>query len=309
MTLYLPDPQDLDYVRKNLSVHQVNTENGPIVLDLHYFKHENSTDNTPMLLICHGLGEHIDMFEGFFHTLMKNFTIDLLMYNQRSHGPKLMQPNKVLSFIPNLLSADLINVIEFVNKNYPTKNLFLYGNSNGGAVILNTALSNLSRFSELKITGVIFENPYIKVHNNQANLFLRILVRLLGSILPNIVVPKEIDCSKISHNQEQVDMILADPFYQYKMTFGTAKTSLNLAAYLQSNMQNWPKHIPYSMNLADQDFIVDHLAGKKFHEINKKLHHENEMVMYPGAYHSLKKEVGEVCNKFVSTMKNFIQRF
>lgn len=317
MSVYLQEAE-LSKVRQNLEIYNVQTSDGQIEHELHHYKCRQSVDDgaltsIPLVLLVHGFGEHVGMMESFILRIISNEDrpADCLVYNHRSHGPKFMRKDKVACMELDVVSEDLLTVCTFINDKFihsgSRRNFYLLGNSMGGAIILNTAIKYTSEFCELNVRGVIFENPYIQVHSNQANFFLRGMIHLLGSVIPNFVVPKAIDVSGITHCETHRKNIESDPFYQFLVTFKTAKNMLQATNWIYANLKSWPKEVPYNLHISTEDVIVDHLAAKEFAFATSSYSRNNTVFYYKGAKHGLKSEIPKYKDVFVANVCSFLQ--
>ena len=122
-----------------------------------------------------------------------------------------------------------------------------------------------------------------------------------------MVVPKSLDTNGVSHDAEYCQTLMTDPLYQHSITFGTAKNLLDQTYWIYSNLQNWPKEVPYNLHLATADVVVDHNAGKEFSYKTSSYHRSNLVYYYEGARHALKAETDEFKSPFVSNVCSFLQ--
>ena len=305
---------------------QIPTADGKLNLSLELYKNPNlpitNSKNTPLLLFIHGAGEHTGGFHDFFLRIFnnkkQNLDCDFLIYNQRSHGPKHMNSSKVLHFRLDDLSNDLHTVCNFIKneKELADRKLFLLGNSLGGIIIFNAALKDESccrKFSEeLKITGVILENPFLQPDPASAGWLLKKAVSIFGCLIPGVTVPQAIEIDKITRDPYRLQLMRDDKYYQPVGDFGSAKDTLGTGDRYYFNrseiLTKWPKNIPISLNIGTGDQIVDPIASQKIFEfINEKTNRKNQLNLYDGAYHSLKSEVDEVFEKFVENICLFIE--
>ena len=306
-----------DYVHTLDKIYQVESDNKDITFDLHHFQHPSKNENLPIILFIHGFGEHSGAFHEFIYRVHKNFIsttnleCDFMAYDQRSHGKKHAKADRILSLNLGENAKDVCAVAEFIqNKNeFAGRKLFLLGNSMGGATVLYAALKNTVRFSDLKLTGVILENPLILAHPNQANWFLKLIVKILGYFFPTWLVPAEIDTTNITHDKKIAKRIVEDPYFQYKCNFGTAKFIIEFNNWTYKNLNLWPESVPFCLNISSDDKIVNPVAGEKLFKINGDKHKSNILNKYQGAFHGLKSETDEFCVRFAENIQKFISGF
>ena len=151
MTAYL-NSENLSKLRANLSIYPIKTFDNEVELELYHYSYNKNINGQlvsenkekesdfkylpPLLLCIHGFGEHVGKFEKFFFNLMKIEPVDCLVYNVRSHGEKFITPEKIPEIDIKKTSMDVLTVSEFIAKKFPDRDLYLYGNSLGGATIL-----------------------------------------------------------------------------------------------------------------------------------------------------------------------------
>ena len=149
----------------------------------------------------------------------------------------------------------------------------------------------------------------MQVHPKAAGPLLKNIVLTLSRIsaLDNIVIPKKLDAKAITHEKNTYKIIAKDPHYQYKTTFSTASSLVEISDYIYKNLDKWPKSVKYSLHLSTGDLIVDHKAGMMlFEKAGKGYNQCNEVRIYTGAYHSLKNEIEEWRSQFVKLVSEFI---
>lgn len=277
----------------------ISLESGePLDFEVNYYPHRQTSHKTPLLLAVHGFGQHTQMFEPFFQKIQSRKIFDCLTYNQRWHGPKFKNKDNVADIDLKLFSLDLCRICEAINDEFPDRNLYLCGNSMGGSVILYAGIKFKKRFESLNIFGVLFENPYIQIHPKQASFSLKMMVSILGTIVPKLQVPAEVNHESISHDKDFCDSLLKDPNYQYQLNFKSAKNLLTMTNYIYSNLHNWPTSVPYSLHISTEDKIVDPAASNHFFDSTGTYHDYNRVIFYEGAFHTLKSEAKEWSDKF-----------
>lgn len=154
------------------------------------------------------------------------------------------------------------------------------------------------------------ENPLLNVHPKVANGFLQVVINILGSLLPNMIVPSELEVDSITQDQTCRDQIAQDDLYQYKTNFKTAKLGLKTCDFIRNNFKNFPSKLPVSFHVADQDFCVEPEATLKFYDnlVNLKTSPRKnfELKKYPNGYHSLRAEISPIKEEYLNNLKEFI---
>ena len=102
-----------------------------------YIWKEEQTKPKGVILICHGMAEHIGRYDDFATFLAQNNFI-VYGYDQRGHKMSLTSPDDIgyMSDIDNfiVLVSDVKELINYIHENHPDLPVYLFGHSMGSFV-------------------------------------------------------------------------------------------------------------------------------------------------------------------------------
>jgi alpha-beta hydrolase superfamily lysophospholipase len=180
----------------------MNTFTAPTGQTVHYKQWADPQDIKAVVLLVHGLGEHIGRYEhvaAHFHQLGYAF----IAYDQYGHGKTTGKVGHVRKMDDIL---DLLDkFIAFTQSLYPGKAICLYGHSMGGLIVLTEAAR---RSPEVK--AVIATAPAIRLAF-QPPAFILALGKLMRKLYPAFSQKNQLDVKQLSHDQKVIDAYVADP--------------------------------------------------------------------------------------------------
>jgi len=127
---------------------KINWSNGYIRNEdaaLYYEVHPSSQENAPILVLLHGNGEDMHIFDDHIEPLLPYYTI--ITMDTRHHG-KSSQGNKPLTY--ELFSEDLFTLINKLH----IGNFLIIGFSDGAITALELALKHQERIAAMILIGV-----------------------------------------------------------------------------------------------------------------------------------------------------------
>lgn len=178
-------------------------------------------DEKPKAVIClvHGLGEHAGRYE---HA-GKAFTdagFALAGFDLRGHGKSGGPRGHIPSF--EAYMDDIEGFQKQVEDRFTDIPRFLYGHSLGGILALNYVLRRKPDF-----TGVISTGAGLRTSLEKQTAKVT-MARVLGMLMPNMVIPSGLDPATISRTTDVVDAYVNDPLVHNKMTLGFGKIMLSV---------------------------------------------------------------------------------
>ena len=188
---------------------------------LEMFAQSWEPDDAPKAVVClvHGLGEH----SGRYTHVGKVFTdagFALAGFDLRGHGKSGGSRGHLPSF--DAFLNDIAGFEKQVDAHFPNLSRFLYGHSLGGILVLNFALRRKSNFIGVISTGAgmrtALEEQTAKVT----------MAKVLGALMPSVVIPSGLDPTSISRNEEVVNAYVNDPLVHDRMSLGFGKIMLSV---------------------------------------------------------------------------------
>ncbi|GAW79721.1 hypothetical protein, conserved [Plasmodium gonderi] len=107
--------------------------------------------NKPVLLYYLGKGGYIEKYVTLFNTIVKKVDVSIFSCSNRGCGTNKGNPSEEQLYKDALVPLNYLKKIQ-------TKQLFIFGNSMGCAIALETASKN-----QENIHGIILENPFLSI--------------------------------------------------------------------------------------------------------------------------------------------------
>ncbi|KAJ3006246.1 UNVERIFIED_CONTAM: hypothetical protein HDU68_004188 [Siphonaria sp. JEL0065] len=203
-------------------------------------------------LYFHGLGEHIERYDSHF-SKYADAGILIRSMDWRGHG-RTVKSNKdgiqgyhksfgqVFEDMLQLYSID----IEGVSKSVPT---FVFGHSMGGLLALLFAKNFGSKVQNLR--GVISQSPAIKAGAPPSAPVLW-AIRSLGTFLPKVTQPNELDVSGLNSIDERVIAYLKDPLNHGMISVQLAKDMFDGVDEIKTGAANFKFPLIMYHNVSDR---------------------------------------------------------
>ena len=186
------------------------------------------TDVKAVILIVHGLAEHINRYNhvgDFFSS--HGFAVE--GFDLRGHGNSDGKRAYIHSIFD--LASDLKKYIQYIKQKYSDEKIFVLGHSMGGEVACLYSIKYPSEFSGLILTGAV-----IKVSDDISPL-LQKLSGFIAAILPTLPTTK-IDSNGISQDKKIIDLYNNDPLvYRGGTLARTGSEIIKGTKYINKNMK------------------------------------------------------------------------
>jgi len=262
-------------------------------LNIFYRQYKASPEKARMI-ITHGLGEHSGRYLNVINRLLTK-GISIFAPDFRGHGKSDGKRGHVLSF--GEYFEDLYSVFGVaIKEKKPGIKCFLLGHSLGGLIAINYAISRQETIDGLIISspslGVAVKVPAIKA----------VLGKAMSSLWPGLSLNNEIDASKISHDEKVVAAYRNDPLVHDRVTVRWFTEFLS--AIEKANNQASEIKVPFLMQLAGDDHLVDAAASKSFFErVSSK---DKTLHVYEGLYHEIFNEKEEDRKLAIDDLESWI---
>lgn len=243
--------------------------------DIH-LRHWPSDSPRAVILLVHGLGEHIGRYEHLARFFNEHH-IALLGFDQRGHGRSPGKRGHAPGLYP--LLDDVESLLQHAQELHPDTPLFLYGHSMGGNLVLNYAARRRPQ-----ISGFIATGAWIRLPENPPALLL-LLARFMSVVWSTFSQPNNIDTRKLSRDPEIVQAYNEDPLVHNRISARLATELLDAARWLDqfSSALSAPALIMHGG--ADQ--VTDPEGSRAFAE---RLKNEVKLKLWEGLYHELHNE-------------------
>lgn len=149
-----------------------------------------------VIVLVHGMGEHSSRYEKSVVPYLLNKRFAVVTFDLYGHGKTKGKRGHCPSY------EALLDAIDYTSKYaetlFPDKDIYLYGHSLGGNLVINYALKK-----EHKFKGVIASSPLLRLAFNPPK-WKVLFGKLLFNVLPSLTLPSEIDVEAISRDKNEV---------------------------------------------------------------------------------------------------------
>jgi alpha-beta hydrolase superfamily lysophospholipase len=252
----------------------LKTEDG---LSLYARLEELPEKNSPVLILCHGMGEH----SGRYEHVIRYFAgrgFHVLAPDHRGHGKSDGQRGHTPSY--ERLMQDIGLYIKTMADLFPGMPTVLYGHSMGGNLVLNYAL----RHDDERVVAVVASAPYLRLAFSPPAWKVK-LGRLAAGLYPAFSQSTELETAAISRDPAVVRAYEEDPLVHDRIT---AAFFVNVHDAGEWALQNAARtHLPTLIIHGTADRLTSLEASKIFAE---KGGNRVTLKEYPGLYHELHNE-------------------
>ena len=258
-----------------------------------FYRQYKANPEKARMVIAHGLGEHSGRYLNVINRLVPK-GISIFAPDFRGHGKSDGKRGHVLSFGDYL--EDLYSMFGVAAKEKkPGMKCFLLGHSMGGLIAINYAIRRQETIDGLIISspslGVAVKVPAVKA----------VLGKAMSSIWPGLSLNNELDASKISHDEKVVSAYKNDPLVHDRVT--ARWFTEFLSAMENANNQVSKIKVPFLMQIAGDDHLVNAAASKSFFE--KLSSKDKTLHVYDGLYHEIFNEKEEDRKLAIDDLENW----
>ena len=166
-------------------------------------------DLRAVIILVHGLGEHIRRYTGWADLFNKE-KIGFTGVDLPGHGSSDGKRGHIKSYA---LMDEMIDIlINECRKTFPGIPLFVYGHSLGGGIVLDYLVRK-----DPEIRGAIVTSPWLKLSFEPDKSKVK-LAGIIRNILPGLIQPSGLVFEHISHDNKVVDNYKNDPLVHGKIS-------------------------------------------------------------------------------------------
>lgn len=251
------------------------------------------TDPKALIVLIHGLGEHIGRYEH----VARAFTSDgyiMRGFDLRGHGQSEGPRGHADSY--DQISLDIDQFIQNARAVHPGLPVFLYGHSLGGALVLYYGETHQGLLNGIIATspGLAPTNPLPAVKMTAAKVFSR--------IAPGLQMKNDLDLTGLSHDPEVAQRYTADPLVHPLIS---ARLGMEL-------ITNGNFIVGHASQIAVPLLLIqgsaDRLVNPPMTDVFSKLVSEDLLSYHviPDGYHELHNEVGK--EKVIQIMVDWLNK-
>ncbi len=205
------------------------------------------------MVIIHGFGEHCERYRPMMTHLaaqgISSLAIDLEGHG-RSDGKRGVCHNY------DVLRADVTLALNETRKAFPDLPVILYGHSMGGGLVLNYGLQDAP-----DVKAYIASAPLIRPAEPVPGP-LRVIVKILRRIAPNLTLGNAIDGSKVTTIPSEQQTYEQDPLNHGRLGVGLAVDIIEGGEWVAQNAGQW--RVPLLLMHARTDQLTSFEASETF---------------------------------------------
>jgi lysophospholipase len=245
-----------------------------------YYQHWLPENPRALLVMVHGMGDHIGRYNEFV-SFLSSRGYACALYDQRGFGQSDGRRGHVRSF--KIWLDDLENFIAFTEDRiggaFP---LYLVGGSLGGLVCFNYLITTKRRIAGL-ISAAAAIIPAVKVGKIEHR-----VAKILGLVMPVITVDNRLDYDDLTRDADEKEALIKDRMFSRRISIGTAleiEKRLSLVMTLPMRIR-----VPVLMLTGSEDAICLSAGSRKFASLLSSP--DKKLVVYEGMCHDILHDIG-----------------
>lgn len=232
-----------------------------------------------LIALVHGLGEHTARF-AHVAKAMTDAGCAMAGFDLRGHG-KSGGPR---GHTPSLEAyiQDVHQFLQGMNQRYPGIPHFLYGHSLGALISLVYTIQY-----GVHLKGVVVTSTPLRDALQKQKVKLAV-VRLLGSVLPNMAMVSGLDRFHLSHDLGVVEAYHNDPLVHYSITLGFGRAGLRAVDFCFAHAREFP--VPLLMMHGTADQIAYSSGSEAFAQLVREAGGDVTLKLWEDLYHEVHNE-------------------
>ncbi len=225
-----------------------------------------------MIIMVHGLGEHIRRYSGW-SGLFNEAMAGMVGVDLPGHGQSDGKRGHIRSYA---ITDEMIDsLLDQCRKTFPGIPLFLYGHSLGGGMVLDYMLRK-----NPPVKGAIVTSPWLKLSFEPEKSKIR-LAGIMKNILPSLVQSSGLVVDHLSRDREVVEKYKNDPLVHGLISVSLFHSAMTAASRSLHNASSLKK--PLLLMHGTDDRICSSEGSREFAEKTPLA----ELRLWEGAYHEL----------------------
>lgn len=229
-----------------------------------------------MIILVHGLGEHINRYSSLAELFSRN-GISLAGVDLPGHGRSDGKRGHIRNYDSYNEMADIL--IRECSKTFPEIPVFLYGHSLGGGIVLNYLLTKCP-----DIRGAIVTSPWLRLtfHPEESKIKM---AGFLKNIVPKLTLPNGLVPDHISRDKKVVADYINDPMVHRKISVSLIHEAFANGSEVLKNAQQLK--IPVLLMHGSDDQICSPDGSREFASKTTMA----ELKIWDDGYHELHNEL------------------
>ncbi len=237
--------------------------------------HSPGEDARAVVILVHGLGEHIQRYN-YWASLFKKEGIGFAGLDLPGHGRSEGRRGSIRSYSQSDEMIDIL--LKTCSKTFPGVPLFLYGHSLGGGIVLDYLIRK-----NPKIKGAIVTSPWLRLSFEPPKIKVTI-ANILRFILPGLIQPSGLNVSHISQDQAVIDKYNSDPLVHGKISVSLFHSAMKAAEHSLEHASELK--VKTLLMHGSEDLICSSKGSSEFASKNVNV----ELKIWEGGFHELHNE-------------------
>jgi len=233
-------------------------------------------DNTKaVVILVHGLGEHIQRYDHWADRFKKE-GIGFAGVDLPGHGRSDGRRGNIKSY--KQLDEMLDILIKTTLRTFPGTPVYIYGHSLGGGIVLDYLIRR-----NPGIKGAIVTSPWLRLSFEPPKIKVA-MAGVMKYILPGLIQPSGLNVSHISHDQDVIEKYKNDPLVHGKISVSLFHGAMSAAKNSLANASELK--VPTLLMHGSDDQLCSPDGSREFASKNSKV----ELKIWDGGYHELHNE-------------------
>jgi len=237
--------------------------------------HSPGEDARAVVILVHGLGEHIQRYN-YWAELFKKDGIGFAGLDLPGHGRSEGRRGYIKSYSQSDEMIDIL--LKTCSKTFPGVPLFLYGHSLGGGIVLDYLIRKNPR-----IKGAIVTSPWLRLSFEPPKIKVA-MANIMRFILPGLIQPSGLNVSHISHDQSVVENYKNDPLVHDKISVSLFHSAMKAADYSMEHASELK--VKTLLVHGSEDLICSPKGSSEFASQNVNV----DLKIWEGGFHELHNE-------------------
>lgn len=229
-----------------------------------------------IIALIHGFGEHSGRYAHFADFFNKN-GYSVYALDNRGHGKSEGKRGHTPKYETYL--DDIEVFLDYVHAQNKNKEIYLYGHSMGGNLVLNYLLRR-----KPVVKGVIVTGPWIQLAFEPKPILVT-MGKLMRSIVPTFTQSSGLQQEHISKDPKVVEAYKQDPLVHGNISAAASLGLLEAASFLNTYQGEMP--VPLLIMHGEDDLITSQPASEAF---AKRLKGKVTYKKWEGMYHEIHNE-------------------
>jgi acylglycerol lipase len=237
--------------------------------------HSPGEDARGVVILVHGLGEHIQRYN-YWAEKFKKEGIGFAGLDLPGHGRSEGRRGYIKSYSQSDEMIDIL--LKTCSKTFPGVPLYLYGHSLGGGIVLDYLIRK-----NPKIKGAIVTSPWLRLSFEPPKIKVA-MANIMRFILPGLIQPSGLTVDHISHDHSVVENYNCDSLVHGKISVSLFHSAMKAAEHSLTHASEL--NVKTLLMHGSDDLICSPAGSMEFASKCNKV----ELKIWEGGYHELHNE-------------------